>query len=157
MPNRLILAGSMMLALGMLVAVLAASTAAGGPRLTAYAGQFTSTAQPDPTVDPCVEIDSFALSAQQPPDCNPPGPGPRLTPSPAATDTPAAEPTQAPPSVVPTATSPTGGAGAGGVQPPNTGDGSGTRGVSGTALLVAGLILTLGGGSLVTFGARRRS
>ena len=154
MPNKLILAGSVMLALGMLVAVLAASTAVGGPRLTAYAGQATSSAIPDPTVDPCVQIDSFS---QQAPDCQPVGPGPRLTPSPAATNTAAPEPTQAPPTVVPTATSPTGGAGAGGVQPPNTGDGSGTRGASGSALLAAGLILTLGGGGLVTLGARRRS
>ncbi|HET6614309.1 MAG TPA: hypothetical protein VFH62_00360 [Dehalococcoidia bacterium] len=156
MPNRLILAGSVMLALGMLVAVLAAGVA-GGPQLTVHAGQSTAdpTSDPDPTVDPCVEIDSFGV--QQPPDCNPPGPGPRLTPSAAATNTPAPEPTQAPPTIVPTATSPTGGAGAGGVQPPNTGDGSGTRGASGSALLGAGLLLTLGGGSLVTLGARRRS
>lgn len=144
-----------MLALGMFVAVLGANV--GTSAVLAQQDPCASpdpSPDPDPTPDPTVELSSLG----EVPECDDgPGPGPRLTPSAAATNTAVPEPTDAPSSPVPASTStPTGGAGAGGVAPPDTGDGSSiSNGISGF-VLVAGLLLTLGGGGLVALGARRR-
>ena len=56
---------------------------------------------------------------------------------------------------VPTATSPSGGAAGGGVQPPNTGSGPAGSVVSWLALGAAGMLVLAGSGSLAA-GARRR-
>jgi hypothetical protein len=135
-----------MLALGICVAVLGTNIIAGGDPVYG---------QQEPTADPCapqptVEIDSFGDTV--PIDCVPGG-GPDLTPDPTNTAVP--QPTE-PPAPPPTATQPAGGAGAGGVAPPNTGDGGSITSGANLALIVAGLLLTVGGGSLVAVGARRR-
>jgi hypothetical protein len=150
LPNRIVVLGNIMLALGAVVAVIGASNAIHTP--SAFAQQDPC-ASPDPTPDPTVDIEVTILGEQEN-ECIPdPSGGPRLTPSVGPTDTPEPEPTEPP---APAATStPSGDAGAGGVAPPNTGDGSGTAHAS-TAALVAGWLLLVSGAGLVAVEVRRR-
>lgn len=143
-----------MLALGAIVAVLGANNAMHStPSALAQQDPCASPEpSPDPTPDPTVEL---SILGEQEEECIPGiGGGPRLTPSVGPTDTPEPEPTESP-APVPTST-PSGDAGAGGVAPPNTGDGTGTANASSAALLAGWLLLVVSGAGLVAVGVRRR-
>jgi hypothetical protein len=143
-----------MLALGAFIAVLGANNAMHAP--SAFAQQDPCASpdpSPDPTADPTIEL--TLLGEQQENECVPDvGGGPRLTPSVGPTDTPEPEPTE-PPAPAPTST-PSGDTGAGGVAPPNTGDGSGAAHASTAALLAGWMLLVVSGAGLVAVGVRRR-
>ncbi len=74
--------------------------------------------------------------------------GPSNTPAPSST----AAPTK---TSVPATSTPSGGAGAG-VRPPNTGSGDGTSGGNVMLLSALGVLLMLGGGTVVLTGVRKR-
>jgi hypothetical protein len=149
--HKLIL-GVMALAAGMALITLSIAT-----RTTdVLAGNNTPTATPDPTIDPC---DQF--KGQPPPTCIPTQPPRReSTNTPEATDTPAATNTSPPAGTTntpqpPATNTPGGGAGGGGVSPPDTGSGPSAEGVSMSWMMVVGGLLAAAGAGTLVYGARR--
>jgi hypothetical protein len=110
---------------------------------------------PDPTPDPC-ELFKPPL----PPECVATVP-PRSESTKTRTPTPTSQATDVPPETVvatntprPASATPVGGAGAGGVSPPDTGSGPSGSGVGGMTALA--LLTMLGGVAAVAYGIRRR-
>jgi hypothetical protein len=144
----------MMLACGMLVIGMAMSIATDGGQ-PAFAGSQSPSSSPEP--DPCIPVSATPIELSNFGEVDPcagPGGAPQLTPR--ATNTPAVVPTEEPPAPPPATATPSGGAGAGGVSPPNTGDGSFGGDSAPLVALIAGLLLAVSGGGLLAAGARRR-
>jgi hypothetical protein len=137
------------------VALVGASFVLDAPTSTRAGTPPTST--PDPTVDPC---DTF--KPPLPATCVPTQPARREstnTPQPSATPPSTEEPELTEPTNPPPASTatPGGGAGAGGVSPPDTGAGTGGTGVSFSWFAMLGATLAAAGVALVSYGARRRT
>jgi hypothetical protein len=158
---RIIATGTMAFIYGMLL--VGASMMAGDGQ-GVYAGDFTPTFTPDPTATPDPTFDPCD-GKKVPPTCtvvSTQPPRSESTNTPEATDTPAATNTSPPagasntPQAPPPTNTPGGGAGAGGVSPPDTGVGSSDSalGVQWYAALGAGLALA--GLVLTSYGVRRR-
>ena len=153
---RKLILGVTALAAGVALVALSISTAP----IEVLAGGGSPTATPDPTPCPTNTPDQ-SLSAQGNVTCPNPTQPPRSestdTPepsaTPAATNTspPAATNTAAPPAT-PT---PSGGAGAGGVAPPDTGSGPTDDGVSLSWMMMVGALLAAAGAGTLVYGARR--
>lgn len=130
------------------VAVFATTMTSAG---TALAGNGTA----DPTIDPCLQVQSV-----QQPVCvtATERPAKTHTPTPEPTDPPAtAAPTEEPePTDVPATNTPSGGAGAGGVSPPNTGFGDQGDSSSGLWVLLLGGALAAVGVGATAAGLRSR-
>lgn len=121
-----------------------------------FAGTSSPTFTPDPTPDPC---DDFK---KVPPTCTAPTQPPRSestnTPEPSATPeaTNTSPPAQATNTSAPPATAtPSGGAGAGGVSPPDTGSGPGGGEAGISWMMIAGGLLAAAGAGTFVYGARR--
>jgi hypothetical protein len=114
-------------------------------------------ATPDPVPDAVASLISFGETEECPPTQTE---GPAKTHTPTNTATPAATETAVPATEAPSATpvpatnTPTGGAGAGGVQPPNTGYGS-SETAAPLWMLSLAAILAVGGAAAIVAGARR--
>lgn len=178
-PKTRTLAGAALLAVGIAVMALSFSTAAGRAP-GASAGIITCntvtpvqtntpTNTPDPTpvnTSTPTSISSVLSASGKIPDCTATPtrttePRRTRTPTPAATETAAASVTAVatntgvPATSVPT--QPGGGAGAGGVRPPDTGNGpSGGDGAGTWAVAAGALLMTLGGGTVLAGAKRRR-
>ena len=177
-PKIRTLAGAALLAVGIAVMALSFSTAAGrAPGASAGitcntvtpVQTNTPTNTPDPTPTntptPTPEKPGPFIALGKIPDCTATPtrttePRRTRTPTPAATETAAASVTAVatntgvPATSVPT--QPGGGAGAGGVRPPDTGNGpSGGDGAGTWAVAAGALLMTLGGGTVLA-GAKRR-
>ncbi len=145
---KTIMLGALALIVG--VVLLALSVGTGGIG-SAIAGNSPT---PDPTADPCEQ-------KKLPEFCNPTQPPRReSTNTPATTATNTAGPTDVPSTAAPTSpparATPGGGAGAGGVSPPDTGTGPGDGSdLQLSWLLVLGAALALAGCATTVYGVRR--
>lgn len=163
-PTRFTVLGATLFAIGMLVVGLALST--GFRTEKAFAGNGNgcpTTPTPDPTADPSASVvgpSSQDLSAQQAaPECTATSTKkPNVTRTPTRTATPEASNTAAPSATrpAPTATSPGGGVGSGGLQPPDTGTGPSSDNTLGMLLMTLGAVVAAAGGGFVLLGVTRR-
>lgn len=143
----------------LIAAVAVFAAALSGPGASVHAGSQTF----EPTIDPCLQSAStqngVAALAQQP-ECvtATERPAKTHTPTPEPTDPPATEvPTEEPePTDVPATNTPSGGAGAGGVTPPNTGFGDQGDSSSGLWVLLLGGALAAAGVGATAAGLRSR-
>lgn len=159
--NRLIGAGGAAFLAGVM---LMGTAFVGGGSGTVQAGEgCPTTVAPSPTPDPTVELTGQGVTAfgVECPTATPTTRRRTATPEPT---TPTPEPTEdAPTSVPPTTiattappTAPSGGAGGGGIAPPNTGDGSAAGDAGMMWLIATGALMALTGGGLALVGVRRR-
>jgi hypothetical protein len=157
----LIIAGSALVAAAIAMAGLSFST--GGTH--ALAGGLSPEPTADPTIDPCLvtfgeSVGSELVMAQQDPCITPTEETPPKTHTPTAEPTDAPDPTEPPTTATvapPAATNtPFGGAGAGGLQPPNTGTGSGDSSSMQFLLMAGGLVALVSGAGALGLGLRKK-